>query len=395
MSTLNATTVNCRNVNASGVITTTGELALPNYPADGKPAAELYTVIFNTASGQTEVRKANQWESLGGSPFNTWTDSTRPTSGLVVGTIGYNTEHNYFEVYDGTTPVEQGWRQLATASAGGGVAEPGQQEWTSGGSATFTVPNGLTEISAVCVGGGGGGGGCIGNSGTGSGAGGGGGLSWGTIPVTAGETLDIQAGTGGSGGNTGGSNGQAGGNSWIRRSGTNLLYAGGGGGGIGEASQNTGGGSGGSGASGNAAQGGGNGGNGSNAINDSSAQGGGGAGGYSGGGGQGGRSTTGNNGSGGGGSGGNGGNTYGGGGGGVGILGEGSSGTGGNGAGGSGGSAGGNGGGSSSQGGGTHGGGGGAAEDDTQDSGGDGGVGAVRIIWGPGRAYPSTNVGDV
>ena len=31
MSTLNATTVNCRNVNASGVITTTGELALPNY----------------------------------------------------------------------------------------------------------------------------------------------------------------------------------------------------------------------------------------------------------------------------------------------------------------------------------------------------------------------------
>ena len=107
MSTLNATTVNCRTVNASGVITTTGELALPNYPADGKPAAELYTVIFNTATGQTEVRKANQWESLGGSPFNTWTDSTRPTSGLVVGSIGYNTEHHWFEVYENTNYSER------------------------------------------------------------------------------------------------------------------------------------------------------------------------------------------------------------------------------------------------------------------------------------------------
>ena len=273
-------------------------------------------------------------------------------------------------------------------------APPGQQQWTSSQTTTFIVPNGATTISALCVGGGGGGGGCAGNSGTGSGAGGGGGLSWGTFAVTAGETLNIQVGSGGSGGNSSGSNGTAGGQSYIRRSGSNLLVAGGGGGGIGEASQNTGGGSGGTGSGGTGSQGGGAGGNGSNAINDSSAQGGGGAGGYSGNGGQGGRSGTGNSGSGGGGSGGSGGNTYGGGGGGVGILGEGSSGTGGNGAGGSGGSSGGSGNGSGSQNGGTHGGGGGAAEDDTSDSGGTGGVGAVRIMWGDSRSYPN-NAGSV
>ena len=274
------------------------------------------------------------------------------------------------------------------------AAPPGQTQWTSATTTTFIVPNGATTISAICVGGGGGGGGCAGNSGTGSGAGGGGGLSYGTFAVTPGETLNIQAGSGGTGGNSSGSNGTGGGQSYIRRGGTNLLLAGGGGGGIGEASQNSGGGSGGSGQQGSGANGGGSGGNGSNAINDSSAQGGGGAGGYSGTGGVGGRSTSGGNGSGGGGSGGNGGTTYGGGGGGVGILGSGSSGTGGNGQGGSGGGTGGNGNGSNSQNGGAYGGGGGAAEDDTSDSGGTGGVGAVRILWGGGRSYPS-NAGSV
>ncbi len=268
-------------------------------------------------------------------------------------------------------------------------AAPGQQEWTSPQTTTFVVPNGYSTLHAVVVGGGGGGGGGIGNSGTGSGAGGGGGLSWGAIPVTPGETLEIRVGAVGTGGANNGGNGNAGGDSWIRRGSSNLLRAGGGGGGVGEASDNTGGGSGGVGQQGSAAQGGGNGGNGSNAVNDSSAQGGGGAGGYSGAGGTGGRANQGNNGSGGGGSGGNGSNTYGGGGGGVGIVGEGPSGTGGNGAGGSGGASGGSGNGPSSQDGGNFGGGGGAVEDDTNDNGGNGGSGAVRVLWGGGRSYPN------
>ena len=42
-----------------------------------------------------------------------------------------------------------------------------------------------------------------------------------------------------------------------------------------------------------------------------------------------------------------------------------------------------------------YGGGGSGAEDDSGAGGADGGQGAVRIIWGPGRSYPSTNTGDV
>ena len=163
---------------------------------------------------------------------------------------------------------------------GGAVAEPGQQQWTSSTTTSWTVPSGVSQISAVVVGGGGGGGGGAGNSGTGSGAGGGGGLSWGTFSVSSGETLTIRVGNRGSGGGFGSSPGSPGGESYIRRSGINLLYAGGGGRGIAEASNNTGGGSGGTGYSGSGAQGGGNGGPGSNAINDAGQQGGGGEYGY-------------------------------------------------------------------------------------------------------------------
>ena len=43
----------------------------------------------------------------------------------------------------------------------------------------------------------------------------------------------------------------------------------------------------------------------------------------------------------------------------------------------------------------TYGGGGAGAEDDSPSAGGNGAQGAVRIIWGIGRSYPSTNTGDV
>ena len=92
-------------------------------------------------------------------------------------------------------------------------------------------------------------------------------------------------------------------------------------------------------------------------------------------------------------------------GGGVGILGQGSSGSvGGIDAGGAGGSSGGNGGGVSSQTsqgpGGSYGGGGGGARarydyDSNVPQAAAGGPGAVRIIWGPLRTFPSTNTGDV
>ena len=86
---------------------------------------------------------------------------------------------------------------------------------------------------------------------------------------------------------------------------------------------------------------------------------------------------------------------YCGGGGGVGILGSGGNGTAGttNGGGGGGGSSGTNGGGNTSGLGGNYGGGGGGAADNNR-AGGAGAGGAVRIIWGTGRSYPSTSVAD-
>ena len=117
------------------------------------------------------------------------------------------------------------------------VSSPfGQQVFTSNG--TFTVPSGVTQVSAVVIGGGGGGGNNAGSFfGQASGAGGGaGGLSYGTFSVTPGETLTVNVGSGGG-------VGASGGNSGIVRSSTTLLQGSGGTGGGTNDTNGTGGGS--------------------------------------------------------------------------------------------------------------------------------------------------------
>jgi hypothetical protein len=265
---------------------------------------------------------------------------------------------------------------------------PGQVLFTTTGTQNWTVPPGITEISAVVVGGGGGGGG--GESGRDDGVtgAGGGGLAYGTFAVTPGETLTVIVGVGGNGG-AAGSSGTAGGASSIARGATVLLQGGGGQFGQGRATGTRLGGT----STGTERDGGGAGGNSGGNSNDTGS-GGGGAGGYSAAGGAGGTTGAGSSSTGGGGGGGgatNSGQGYGGGG--VGLLGAGTNGTGGAfnaiGTGGSGGANG------TRPAGGAYGGGGGACDDDTNSAGGAGGQGAVRIIWGPGRAYPSTSTADV
>ena len=287
----------------------------------------------------------------------------------------------------------------------------GQQLFTTTGTSSWTVPSGVTQVSAVVVGGGGGGAGAGGGSGGGTddggGGGAGGGLSYGTFTVTPGESLTIIVGAGGNGG-TGGSssptNGSVGGPSRIQRSVTTLLQGGGGSGGTYDMSaQNSGGTS-----TGTERDGGGSGGGGQASFSQSGG-GGGGAAGYSGNGGAGGlggsADPSGSDGSGGGGGGGGSGTSSipGGGGGGVGLLGEGSNGSGGSATvsdagGGSGGNDGSDGNNTTDNGGngGLYGGGGGGAATNgtTDGDGGDGQDGAIRIIWGTGRSYPSTNTTD-
>ena len=287
------------------------------------------------------------------------------------------------------------WTDLSGISTS--IVGVGQSGFTTAGTFTFTVPTQVTSISGVVVGGGGGGAGADSRNGDGMGGGGGGALCYGTISVTPGEILSVTVGTGGNGGGSGGAAGSTGGLSRISRGATNLLTANGGNNGAyrstaataqstfsADASVTSSGGGNGGGAGGSPTNGG---------------SGGGGAGGYGGAGGTGGGTaapTAGSNG--GGGGGGNitsGGNARAWGGGGTGILGSGANGTVGTngstaGGGGSGGATGSNG----TPNTGTYGGGGGAADTDGTFAGATGASGAVRIIWGTDRSYPSTTVSD-
>jgi hypothetical protein len=153
---------------------------------------------------------------------------------------------------------------------------------TTGQDFTWTVPAGVTEISAFIVGAGGGGGGNDGVSGPTSSAGGGGGSAWGYWTVTPGTSYTLRIGAGGAPGNGNtGADGSDGGDTYIKSGSTVLLQGGGGGGGISNTSASNTGGAGGT-TTGTQRVGGGVGGGGGDGDNNTSGAGGGGAGGYGG-----------------------------------------------------------------------------------------------------------------
>lgn len=265
-----------------------------------------------------------------------------------------------------------------------GTGETQGQLYSTPGTFSWTAPVGVTSVCVVAVGGGAGGG-------LNLGAGGGGGLGWkNNISVTPGVSYTVVVGAGGLNQYQGSSGISSyplpGGDSYFIDTSTVK-----GGGGSISGSSNDGG--------TYVGDGGGNGGNGGRGLFGSGPGGGGGAGGYSGNGGTGFRWPDANPTSGSGGGGGGGyvlgsGTGNNGGGGGVGIFGQGSNGAAGTSGslGGGGGSGGNDGGGSGNQGGGLYGGGGGSNSGFNSGSGA-GANGAVRIIWGAGRAFPSTNTG--
>jgi hypothetical protein len=265
----------------------------------------------------------------------------------------------------------------------------GENEFTTPGTYTWTAPTGVGLVSVVAVGGGGGGG-----YQWSSGGGGGGGLGWkNNITVTPGQTYTVVVGVGGTSNTNATSAGSEGGNSYFISLATVAGYGGGRGGTGATAASNGYGG-------GYTGDGGGRGGNGG--YDGGWYRGGGGAGGYSGNGADSGTSsgTAAPTGSGAGAAAGYYSSTYGvPAGGGVGIYGRGADGAArGQFLGGGGGSGGANGTGGEGSGqsgyriinGGAFGGGGGGSG--TSYGGGFGGGGAVRIVWGPGKAFPTTNV---
>lgn len=325
------------------------------------------------------------------------------TIGLAAGDTA---PHSLSELYN--EPFTDGSFTPASISAGplslymfmnktlGSVPQGGQQEYTTPGTYSWTAPTSpaVTSVCVVCVGGGGGG--MYYNRSSTSysysmNGGSGGGLGWkNNIAVVPGNSYTLVVGAGGSAGaySSGAGNGN---DSYFINTGTVK----GGYGGFGRYNQSRSGGT-------YTGDGGGNGG----AVNNASSSGngpcgGGGAGGYTG---AGGASTNTNTsgapiGGGGGGGGDSASSTHNsGGGGGVGLLGQGASGA----ADGFGGSGGTDGlfnyaglYGAILRTGGNYGGGGGGASSSSWGGAGAGGGGAVRIIWGAGRAFPSTNTADV
>ena len=337
---------------------------------------------------------------------------TSPTTFIGVGTTGsfdirISTGSTLGPVVAASTTINY---NLATRNT------VGQQSYTVPGTYTWVCPFGVTSVHFVLIGGGGGGATSTQSSnGVSGGGGGGGGLSWrNSYSVSSGDVLYITVGSAGSGGTAAGQNNNtAGGDSYIRltsHSGTIIARAGGGGkgeynnpvvafnGGTDYSSTYGGGGS---------NSGGGTGGRGGRGEDRHAGGGGGGAGGYAGNGGQGndGSSTSSVNAPAGGGGGGSGSiNQFtatvticGGG---TDILGQGTSGTGTGGnsemsVGGYQGSTGGPNGSGNTVVTKNYGGGGAGAEDDSSGGAATGGTGAVRIIWGNGRSFPSTLTYDI
>ena len=234
---VNSVPTNC-NIPSSQSQTSSGGDSLSFTFAVTASTATLM-IQLNYPSGYSGVSGVSVY--VNGSIYGTYNTST---SGYLQTTVGYGTI------------------QVIVTSVPSGLKIPSSQTQTSTGgdtltytfavtalvtytvsftsSQSWTVPTGVTSITAFLVGGGGGGGRGYQTSGGGTawgGGGGGGGYSTNTtLSVTSGESLSIGIGTGGT---SGSSTGGTGGTSQILRSSTVLASASGGAGGYGSSSSSS------------------------------------------------------------------------------------------------------------------------------------------------------------
>lgn len=183
------------NASASAV----GTVSSVSYSGDGQ-----FSILNDNCSGNSVA--------IGSSCAVTVRFAAATVSSAPTGTVTFNTGSGVFTV----------------ALSGTVIAAPGGQAYTTPGTYTFTVPSGVTSISMVAIGGGGDS--PLYFSGPRrSGAGGGGALAYlNAYSVTPGQTLTVQVGAGGAGDTA---SGQAGGASYVRNGATTLIQAGGGEGG--------------------------------------------------------------------------------------------------------------------------------------------------------------------
>jgi hypothetical protein len=200
--TLTTSGGSCGTINASKSLTINTPAPLPT-PVTASPAA--ICLGSSTNLNATFAGNSINWytTATGGTPFST------VASGTNVSVSPATTTTYYAESVNGSTV---------------------NQTFTASGS--FTVPAGVTSITAYAWGGGGGGGGAWSNSlSYGSGGGGGGGsMKSGTLTVAPAQVYTVTIGAGGTAGSSSGGNGGTGGTTTFSGTGGTITTLGGSGG---------------------------------------------------------------------------------------------------------------------------------------------------------------------
>ena len=122
MGQFSAARVNSQNLSATSMVTGDGGIGFPVFTTAQRPtslgAGDAGCCIFDSTLEQLIVWNGSSWTPVGRAMdvLPTWDENTKPTTGLVDGRIGWNTDLNTIEIYwdpgepgDNEEEIEKGW----------------------------------------------------------------------------------------------------------------------------------------------------------------------------------------------------------------------------------------------------------------------------------------------
>ena len=132
MSQFSAARVNSINITATSMVTGDGGIGFPVFTTAQRPTSltgsDAGCCIYDSTLEQLIVWNGSSWVAVGRAMdvLPTWDDNTRPTTGLVDGRVGYNTDSSVIEIYwdpgepgdNEEDPGTMGW--ITPFGAGGG-----------------------------------------------------------------------------------------------------------------------------------------------------------------------------------------------------------------------------------------------------------------------------------
>ncbi len=133
MSQFSAARVNSLNISATNMVTGDGGIGFPVFTTAQRPTmtgGDAGCCIYDSTLEQLVVWNGSSWVPVGRAMdvLPTWDDSTRPTTGLVDGRIGFNTDQNVIEIYwdpgepgDNDEETPMGWVTPFGAGEGGSL----------------------------------------------------------------------------------------------------------------------------------------------------------------------------------------------------------------------------------------------------------------------------------